>query len=137
MAQEKKTVLHEFACGVFPRKLWVVKKPPRGYLEKHFQSINGEKLQEFSRDEAMAVTYAEVCYMDTNQYGILVVLLDGNIKISDCAHEATHVAMGIYAGIGEKISTDYQEVMAYLVGYVTDCIYQVARNKTSCKDENK
>lgn len=129
MAKSKETIIHEFACEIFPRKLWVVKKPPHGWLEKHFQTIDGEKLHEYSNKEAMAVTYKEIRNINTNKFGILIVLLENNISISVCAHEATHFAMGLYAAIGEDISTDYQEVMAYLVGYATDCIYKVVTNR--------
>lgn len=129
MAKEVKVVIHEFACEIFPRKLWIVKKPPKGWLEKHFQSINGNKLTEYSNDEAKAVTYADTFNIDTLKYGILIVLLESGITVSDCAHEATHFALGMYSAMGEEPSIDHQEVMAYLVGYATDCIYQVANNK--------
>lgn len=129
MAAKKKTIIHEFACEIFPRKLWIVKKPPRGWLEKHFQTIDGEKLREYDTTEAKAVTYKEVYNIDTMKLGILIILLESGITVSDCAHEATHFAMEMYAAIGEDVSTEHQEVMAYLVGYATDCIYQVVTNR--------
>ena len=118
-----------FACEVFPRRLYVVKKPTAGWLEKHFQTIDGEKLTEYTVDDAKAVTYGEVYNIDTMKYGILVVLLENDISVSDCAHEATHFAMDMYSAMGEEINTNHQEIMAYLVGYATDCIYQVAKNR--------
>ncbi|MCX4279270.1 hypothetical protein EEL34_15240 [Muribaculaceae bacterium Isolate-039 (Harlan)] len=127
--KKNQTVIHEFACEIFPRKLWIVKKPPHGYLEKHFQTAGGEKLHEYDVDDAKAVTYKEIYNIDTDKLGILIVLLENNITVSDCAHEATHFAMEMYAAIGEEVSTEHQEVMAYLVGYATDCIYQVVTNK--------
>lgn len=109
--------------------MWIVKKPPHGYLEKHFQTADGEKLHEYDVEDAKAVTYKEIYNIDTDKLGILIVLLESNITVSDCAHEATHFAMEMYAAIGEEVSTKHQEVMAYLVGYATDCIYQVVTNK--------
>ena len=111
--KKNQTVIHEFACEIFPRKLWIVKKP----------------LYEYDVVYAKAVTYKEIYNIDTDKLGILIVLLESNITVSDCAHEATHFAMEMYAAIGEEVSTEHQEVMAYLVGYATDCIYQVVTNK--------
>lgn len=128
-SKEKKTPIHMFACEVFPRRLWVVKKPPKGWLEKHFQTIDGEKLMEYTPNDAKAVTYNDVYNIDSMRYGILVVILENNLTVSDCAHEAVHFAMDMHAAMGEEISTEHQEVMAYLVGYATDCIYQVVTNR--------
>lgn len=85
--KKNQTVIHEFACEIFPRKLWIVKKPPHGYLEKHFQTAGGEKLHEYDVDDAKAVTYKEIYNIDTDKLGILIVLLENNITVSDCAHE--------------------------------------------------
>lgn len=129
MAKMKKIPIHVFPCDVFPRNLYIVKQPPKGWLEKHFEDISGVKLKEYTSDEANAVTYHNVTNIDTMKYGILVVLLGKDMTISDCAHEATHFAMDMYATMGEEINVEHQEVMAYLIGYATDCIYQVAFNK--------
>ena len=65
--KKNQTVIHEFACEIFPRKLWIVKKPPHGYLEKHFQTADGEKLHEYDVDDAKAVTYKEIYNIDTDK----------------------------------------------------------------------
>ena len=45
--------------------------------------------------------------------------------INTCGHEALHVCMNIYSKIGEDVyKNDSNELFAYLVGWVTECIYK-------------
>ena len=45
--------------------------------------------------------------------------------INTCAHEALHVCMTIYSKIGEDVyKNDSNELFAYLIGWVTECIYK-------------
>lgn len=55
-----------------------------------------------------------------------VVGVDKKIDlINTCAHEAVHVCMTIYSKIGEGVyKDDSNELLAYLVGWVTECIYK-------------
>ena len=50
--------------------------------------------------------------------------------INTAAHEALHVCMDIYSKIGEKIfEQDSNELFAYLIGWVTECIYKTWTKK--------
>jgi hypothetical protein len=55
-----------------------------------------------------------------------VVGVDKKIDlINTCAHEALHVCMRIYSKIGEEVfKDDSNELFAYLLGWVTECIYR-------------
>ena len=45
--------------------------------------------------------------------------------VNTCAHEALHVCMRIYSKIGEEVfKDDSNESLAYLLGWVTECIYK-------------
>lgn len=45
--------------------------------------------------------------------------------VNTCAHEAVHVCMNIYSKIGEDVyKSDSNELLAYLLGWVTECIYK-------------
>lgn len=45
--------------------------------------------------------------------------------INTCAHEATHVCMRIYSKIGENVfKDDSNELLAYLLGWITQSIYK-------------
>ena len=51
--------------------------------------------------------------------------------INTAAHEAMHVCMGIYSKIGENVyKDDSNELLAYLEGWVTECIYKTWTKKT-------
>ena len=42
-----------------------------------------------------------------------------------CSHEALHAAIFIYSRIGQGINKDdVNELLAYLVGYITECMYK-------------
>lgn len=45
------------------------------------------------------------------------------------AHEAVHASMDLFEQIDCKIHYDNQEPLAYLIGWITDCIDKVKRNK--------
>ena len=48
--------------------------------------------------------------------------------INTCAHEAAHVCMRIYSKIGEEVyKDDSNELLAYLLGWVTECIYKTLK----------
>lgn len=49
--------------------------------------------------------------------------------INTCCHEAIHVMMDIYSYIEEKIDTSMQEVFAYNVAWVAECIYKTLTKK--------
>lgn len=126
--KKNKPVIHQFANDIFPRHLWVVKDVPFSWIKKRFKLIGGEELQEYK--EAKAVTYPEVEHKKSCHYGILVVIVDStDMSISDCAHEAVHFAMELCNAVDMYSAYENQELLAYLVGYATDAIYQVATNQ--------
>lgn len=129
MAKSKQSpVIHYFANEAFPRRLWIVKKAPFDWIKERFKYIDGRDLEEFTADDAKAATFGEVEHIGSKEFGILIVIYD-KMTVSDCAHEAAHFTLNLYHAIGEDVSTINQEVFAYLLGYATDCIYQVAFNR--------
>ena len=49
--------------------------------------------------------------------------------INTYAHEACHVVLDTYEFIGEQPCTEHQEVFAYQVGWVAECIYKTLAKK--------
>ena len=50
--------------------------------------------------------------------------------INTAAHEALHVCMEIYSYIGEDVfKNDSNELFAYLIGWITECIYKTWTKK--------
>lgn len=129
MAKKKaEYIIHLFGNDQFPRRLWIVKGVPYSWLNERFRGMDGEKLTEYDNAEAAAVTYPNIEHIASKELGILIVILD-KLDVSGCAHEATHFALELYRAIGDEINLDYQEVLAYLIGWATSCIYQVVNNK--------
>lgn len=49
--------------------------------------------------------------------------------INTYAHEACHVVLDTYEFIGEQPCTEHQEIFAYQVGWVAECIYKTLAKK--------
>lgn len=118
--------------GIFPRVLYIVRDATYEWINERFcDNDSGKPLEEYTADQAKAIVYDDVSYMPTRKLGILIVILD-RITVSDCAHEAVHFGLNMYKAIGESVSTDQQEVLAYLVGWGTECLWNVA---AGCADD--
>lgn len=128
MAKRKPTI-HYFANEQFPRRLWIVRDAPYEWIKERFNGIDGDELTEYSKDDAKAVTYPEIMHTQSHEYGILINILDNRMTVSDCAHEAGHFVLSLYQAIGEEVNLNNQEVFCYLLGYATDCLYQVVKNR--------
>lgn len=129
MASKQKPVIHLFANEQFPRRLWIVRDAPYSWIKERFKGIDGEEITEFTKKEAKAVTYPEIEYLKTNEYGILIYILDNQLSVADCAHEAGHFVLSLYQAMGEEVSLNHQETFCYLLGYATDCLNQVVKNR--------
>lgn len=46
-----------------------------------------------------------------------------------CTHEAVHVMLDIYYNLGAKVDTYDQEIFAYNVGYISECIFKTIYKK--------
>ena len=129
MASKKKPVIHLFANEQFPRRLWIVKDAPYSWIKERFKGIDGGEIDEFTKDEAKAVTYPEIEHIQSKEYGILICILDNQLSVADCAHEAGHFVLSLYQAMGEEVSVNHQETFCYLLGYATDCLNQVVKNR--------
>lgn len=129
MASKKKPTIHLFANEQFPRRLWIVRDVSYSWVKERFRGIDGSDITEYSKNEAKAVTYPEIEHIESHEYGILIYILDNKMSVSDCSHEAGHFVLTLYKAIGEEVNLDNQEVFCYLLGYATDCLYQVVKNR--------
>lgn len=129
MAVKKKPVIHMFANEQFPRRLWIVRDAPYSWVKERFKGIDGDDITEFSKSEAKAVTYPEIEHLESHEYGILIYILDNQMSASDCSHEAGHFVLSLYQAMGEEVSLNHQETFCYLLGYATDCLCQVVKNR--------
>ena len=122
----KKTVIHEFDPCIYPRLLWVVKG---GSLEEIRKTLEFAELD--TDDATGAITVA--AYDNAKKKGGFLVWFPRPSDMTKhgfwMAHEAAHVALGIYSYVGAQAKAEESEPFAYLVGWVFRCIDKVRKYK--------
>lgn len=103
-------------------------------LNKTYCTINHEDLTDTD-----AVAYTECVYDRNTDKACIIVRYVHDSKhakdkkldlINTAAHEALHVCMDIYSKIGEDVyKNDSNELFAYLIGWITECIYKTWTKK--------
>lgn len=122
----KKTIIHEFDPCIYPRLLWVVKG---GSLEEIRKTL---EFGELDADEQKVGALTISAYDNEAQRGGFLIWFPkaSDIKHGDwIAHEASHVALGIFDYIGSKVTADDSEPFSYLVGWVFKCVDEVRKFK--------
>ena len=122
----KKTVIHEFDPCIYPRLLWVVKG---GSLEEIRKTL---KFPELSEEDKSGGAVTISAYDNENKRGGFLIWFPkaSDIKHGDwIAHEASHVALGIFDYVGAEAKAEESEPFAYLVGWVFRCIDKVRKYK--------
>lgn len=103
-------------------------------LNKVYCDVNNEDLT-----DSTSIAYTERGYnRKTNRPVIIVRYVKSAEWVEDrktdlvntAAHEALHVCMNIYSKIEEDVyKNDSNELFAYLIGWVTECIYKTWTKK--------
>ena len=122
----KKTVIHEFDPCIYPRLLWVVKGGELDEIRKTLEF--GEVGEEEQSGGALTIS----AYDNENKRGGFLVWFPNAKDMSHgdwIAHEASHVALGIFDYIGAEAKASDSEPFAYLVGWVFKCIDEVRKFK--------
>lgn len=124
--KNNKTTIHEFDPCIYPRLLWVVKG---GTLEGIQETL--EIICEYEQEEKGGAVTLPVRRKDNNRLGYCIWFpKSGDIRRGDwIAHESTHAALCIFDDIGARVSYEDQEPLAYLVGWVFECIDEVRKFK--------
>lgn len=122
-----KTIIHEFDPCVYPRLLWVVKG---GSLEEIRKTLEFAELDKDS-EECGAVTVA--AYDNQKKRGGFLVWFPRPNDMTKnsywMAHEASHVALGIFGYVGAEARAEESEPFAYLVGWAFKCMDEVRKFK--------
>ena len=124
--KNNKTIIHEFDPCIYPRLLWVVKG---GSLEGIRETLEFGELSEEDKSSG-AITLS--AYDKENERGGFLVWFPKAKDMSHgdwIAHEASHVALGIFDYIGAEAKASDSEPFAYLVGWVFKCIDEVRKFK--------
>ena len=124
--KNNKTIIHEFDPCIYPRLLWVVKGDS---LEGIRETLEFGELSEEDKSSG-AITLS--AYDKENERGGFLVWFPKAKDMSHgdwMAHEASHVALGIFDYIGAEAKASDSEPFAYLVGWVFKCIDTVRKFK--------
>ena len=123
----KKTVIHEFDPCIYPRLLWVVKG---GSLEEIRKTL---EFGELGDDEQKGGAVTISAYDNKEKKGGFLVWFPSASDMTKnsywMAHEASHVALGIFDYVGAEAKAEESEPFAYLVGWVFKCIDKVRKYK--------
>ena len=122
----KKTHIYEFEPCIYPRLLWVVKG---GTLEGIRKTLEFGELD--TDDATGAITVA--AYDNAKKKGAFLVWFPRPSDMTKhgfwMAHEAAHVALGIYSYVGAQAKAEESEPFAYLVGWAFKCMEEVRKYK--------
>lgn len=124
--------IHKFDPVIYPRKVWIAKGGVKKDIADLFDDSEGDPY--CLSDEVVKSSYAitdDVTERSSGDYGVIVWLHKLNdITTGTIAHEADHAANLIFKAIGAKVDVTNDEPHAYLVGFITNCIYKVKKGKT-------
>ena len=128
----KKTIIHEFDPCIYPRLLWVVKG---GTLEEIRKTLEFGDIGDDFESTGGAITIA--AFDNAKKRGGFLVWFP---KASDMttnsywmAHEASHVALGIFDYVGAEVKASDSDPFAYLGGWVFKCVDEVRKYKEVVK----
>lgn len=124
--ENKKTTIHEFDPCIYPRLLWVVKG---GTQEEIRKTLEFAELD--TDDTTGAITVA--AYDNAKKKGGFLVWFPRPSDMTKhgfwMAHEAAHVALGIFGYVGAQAKAEESEPFAYLVGWAFKCMEEVRKYK--------
>ena len=124
---KKKSLIHTFENGIYPIKIYVVINPTEDSIKENFINNDNSEIGLEYNSYAMAFVHKNVVILKSDgKFGVLVSIVNKNIKVDVIAHEAAHVENMIWDWIGETEPSE--EANAYLVGYAAKCINNAIKN---------
>ena len=126
---DKKECIIDKYSTVYSYDVYVVANPDKDILNKRFGWGNKE-FYDPKYESNMAYTCSNATDLKNNKYCFVVIINShpNSLElINTCAHEATHVVHDLLSECKIKLTEDTEEVYAYFVGYMTECIYTTAK----------
>jgi len=125
---KSKAKVYEFENGIYPRTLWVVKGGTMDEIKELYLNNEQEEIN-FSDEDGFGGWTCNCVRKKDYKYGI-VVWFPEKITINYMAHEATHAMMFFCTACGLTVDcVDNSEHIAYLMGWIVECIDKVRTNK--------
>lgn len=126
-----KARIYEFDPLIYPRILWVVRGGTKDDIKAKFLNNEQEEINFGDREDFSAWT-CNVVHKADNKYGI-AVWFPNKITIKCMCHEATHAMFYYCQACGLDVVDASDEHLAYLMGWICDCIDKVRTNKIKDK----
>uniref|UniRef100_A0AAU8B7V9 IrrE N-terminal-like domain-containing protein n=1 Tax=Dulem virus 42 TaxID=3145760 RepID=A0AAU8B7V9_9CAUD len=125
--KKKKSIIDIYNPVIYPIELHVCKNVDYSILSKKYE------LEGHGKDIDIALTIFGVKELQTDK-SICLVILNSEAKgfkdkaniVNTCAHEASHYVIDMFDFIGNNITQDTHEPVAYLAGWAASCIYKTA-----------
>lgn len=135
---KKEVLVYEYDPMIYPRKLFVMKECEIKDIKERFSTRDDEEIEiEIEKGSESALrTFPMVKIKDTGAYGELVVVFvkPKYVSCGMISHEAFHVTMDILSELGVMFHADNQEPIAYMVGWVAQCIHDVITGEAHRED---
>ena len=132
-------MIDKYDLTIYPCKLWVCTDFKE--FKNRFRNRNSNNEIEDLPDDYDAVTYGLLKGKRTKDLGFAVVVLcdlktlGGSKIVEIISHEASHVANRIFDWLGIRLDANNDEPYAYLIGYITSCIWKTV-SKIIYKEDN-
>ena len=119
--------IYEFDPKIYPQRLWV------SVGAKKEDLVEFEDVSEMN-DYAIATT-TPIVNKAKNKGGVLIRFRSKkDMTLSIVAHESTHAAMCILDYVGVEFDAENQEPVAYMIGWIAECIDKVKRGKLTSNE---
>ena len=135
---KKKMIVDKYNT-VYSFDVYVVLNPSKDELDKLFKWAESDNIKSEKNDNSIKKkknkkysAYSCIGVIDKSNGRICFVVIINNIgtdelyDINTIAHEAFHVTMDLLNTCRLPYSDDSCEAYAYLLGYLTECIYKTA-----------
>lgn len=132
MDKKKKCIIDEYKT-VYGFSLFVIINPDKSVVDKRF-SFRQDESSIIDDEQAYYTAYTVRGAYDklANEYCEIIVinkLKNTSDDINTFAHESFHAAVDILEACHIKLSDDTNEVFAYLIGYLTECVNKTANKR--------
>ena len=132
MDKKKKCIIDEYKT-VYGFSLFVIINPDKSVIDKRF-SFRDDDTSIIDDEWASYTAYTTRGAYDKESNKDCEVIVINSLKgdnsdVNTFAHEAFHAAKDILEACHIKLSDDTNEVFAYLIGYLTECVTQTANKE--------
>lgn len=126
---KKKCIIDKYST-VYCYDVFVVVNSDKEALNKRFTWGENKEFYDPKYEDRVAYTCSNVTDIENNKYCFVIIInsfRDDSDLANTAAHEATHAAHDILSECNIKLTEDTEEAYAYLVGYISECVFKTAK----------